>query len=138
MSDRSDESEAADESSSDDDAATKDRGVPGPLRDPLRGESTRGDGTDVERGVTGPLRGDAAGRRRRQTRVATGGTYTMEQGGSSTAPRAPGSRTWQSSVPSARFTTRSSRSTRPNGDFTGHLSGNQISNAPVFAAMLSS
>ena len=138
MSDRSDDSEAADESSSDDDAATKDRGVPGPLRDPLRGESTRGDGTLLDRGVAGPLRGDAAGRRRRQTRVATGGTYTMEQGGSSTAPRAPGSRTWQSSVPSARFTTRSSRSTRPNGDFTGHLSGNQISNAPVFAAMLSS
>ena len=74
MSDRSDDSEAADESSSDDDAATKDLGVPGPLRDPLRGESTRGDGTLLERGVTGPLRGDAAGRRRRQTRVATGAT----------------------------------------------------------------
>ena len=137
MSDRSDDSDAADESSSDDDAAN-DRGVLALLRDPLRGESTRGDGTLLDRGVAGPLRGDAAGRRRRQTRVATGGTYTMEQGGSSTAPRAPGSRTWQSSVPSARFTTRSSRSTRPNGDFTGHLSGNQISNAPVFAAMLSS
>ena len=79
MSDRSDDSEAADESSSDDDAACrgepKDRGVPGPLRDPLRGESTRGDGTLLDRGVTGPLlRGDAAGRRRRQTRVATGAT----------------------------------------------------------------
>ena len=74
MSDRSDDSEATDESS-DDDAATKDRGVPGPLRDPLRGESTRGDGTLLDRGVTGPLlRGDAAGRRRRQTRVATGAT----------------------------------------------------------------
>ena len=139
MSDRSDDSEAADESSSDDDAATKDLGVPGVLG-PLRGGGPRGEphGVERDRGVTGPLRGDAAGRRRRQTRVATGGTYTMEQGGSSTAPRAPGSRTWQSSVPSARFTTRSSRSTRPNGDFTGHLSGNQISNAPVFAAMLSS
>ena len=141
MSDRSDDSEAADESSSDDEAATNDRGVPGPLRDPLRGDATgveRHLGVERPLGVTGPLRGDAAGRRRRQTRVATGGTYTMEQGGSSTAPRAPGSRTWQSSVPSARFTTRSSRSTRPNGDFTGHLSGNQISNAPVFDAMLSS
>ena len=75
MSDRSDDSEAADESSSSDDAATKDLGVPGPLRDPLRGESTRGDGTLLDRGVTGPLlRGDAAGRRRRQTRVATGAT----------------------------------------------------------------
>ena len=142
MSDRSDESEAADESSScDDDAACrgepKDRGVLGPLR----GGGPRGEphGVERDRGVTGPLlRGDAAGRRRRQTRVATGATYMIEQGGRSTAPRAPGSRTWQSSVPSARFTTRSSRSTRPNGDFTGHLSGNQISNAPVFAAMLSS
>ena len=73
MSDRSDDSEAVDESSSDSEA-TKDRGVPGPLRDPLRGESTRGDGTLLDRGVTGPLRGDAAGRRRRQTRVATGAT----------------------------------------------------------------
>ena len=73
MSDRSDDSEAADESS-DNDAATKDLGVPGPLRDPLRGESTRGDGTLLDRGVAGPLRGDAAGRRRRQTRVATGAT----------------------------------------------------------------
>ena len=136
MSDRSDDSEAADESSSDSEAM-KDLGVPGVLG-PLRGGGPRGEphGVERDRGVTGPLRGDAAGRR--QTRVATGGTYTMEQGGSSTAPRAPGSRTWQSSVPSARFTTRSSRSTRPNGDFTGHLSGNQISNAPVFAAMLSS
>ena len=74
MSDRSDESEATDESSSDDDAAN-DRGVPGVpglLRDPLRGESTRGDGTLLDRGVSGPLRGDAAGRRRRQPRVATG------------------------------------------------------------------
>jgi hypothetical protein len=72
MSDRSDDSEAADESSSDDDAA-KDRGVAGLL---LRGESTRGDrdGVESDRGVTGPLRGDAAGRRRRQTRVATGAT----------------------------------------------------------------
>ena len=70
MSDRSDDSEAADESSSDDDAA-KDRGVAGLL---LRGESTRGDGTLLDRGVAGPLRGDAAGRRRRQTRVATGAT----------------------------------------------------------------
>ena len=137
MSDRSDDSEAADESS--DDEATKDLGVPGVLG-PLRGGGPRGEphGVERDRGVTGPLRGDAAGRRRRQTRVATGATYTMEQGGSSTAPHAPGSRTWQSSVPSARFTTRSSRSTRPNGDFTGHLCGNQISNAPVFDAMLSS
>ena len=73
MSDRSDESEAADESSSDDDAATKDRGVPGPLRDPLRGDATgveRHRGVERPLGVTGPLRGDAAGRRRRQTRVA--------------------------------------------------------------------
>jgi len=92
MSDKSDDSEAADESSSEDDAAN-DLGVPGPLRDPLRGESTRGDGTLLDRGVTGPLRGDAAGRRRRQTRVATGATYMIEQGGRSTAPRAPGSRT---------------------------------------------
>ena len=77
MSDRSDESEAADESSSSSDDAANDRGVPGVpglLRDPLRGESTRGDGTLLDRGVTGPLRGDAAGRRRRQTRVATGAT----------------------------------------------------------------
>jgi hypothetical protein len=123
MSDRSDESEAADESSSDDDAATKDRGVPGPLRDPLRGDATgveRHRGVERPLGVTGPLRGDAAGRRRRQTRVATGATYTMSQGGRSTVPRAPGSRTWQSSVPSARFTTRSSKSTGPNGELTGH------------------
>ena len=74
MSDRSDDSEATDESSSDDDAA-KERGVPGPLRDalriPLRGDAT---GVESDRGVTGPLRGDAAGRRRRQTRVATGAT----------------------------------------------------------------
>ena len=76
MSDRSDDSEAADESSSDSEAM-KDLGVPGVpglLRDPLRGESTRGDGTLLDRGVAGPLRGDAAGRRRRQTRVATGAT----------------------------------------------------------------
>ena len=72
MSDRSDESEAADESSSDDEAATNDRGVPGPLR----GGGPRGEphGVERDRGVTGPLRGDAAGRRRRQTRVATGAT----------------------------------------------------------------
>ena len=72
-----DDSEAADESSSDDDAATKDRGVPGPLRDPLRGDATgveRHRGVERPLGVTGPLRGDAAGRRRRQTRVATGAT----------------------------------------------------------------
>ncbi len=77
MSDRSDESEAADESSSDDDAATNERGVPGPLRDPLRGDATgveRHRGVERPLGVTGPLRGDAAGRRRRQTRVATGAT----------------------------------------------------------------
>ena len=73
MSDRSDDSEAADDSSSDSEA-TNDLGVPGPLRDPLRGESTRGDGTLLDRGVAGPLRGDAVGRRRRQTRVATGAT----------------------------------------------------------------
>ena len=79
MSDRSDESEAADESSSDDDSAN-DRGVPGvpgPLRDPLRGDATgveRHRGVERPLGVTGPLRGDAAGRRRRQTRVATGAT----------------------------------------------------------------
>ena len=76
MSDRSDDSEAADESSSDDDAACrgepKDRGVLGPLR----GGGPRGEphGVERDRGVTGPLRGDAAGRRRRQTRVATGAT----------------------------------------------------------------
>ena len=77
MSDRSDDSEAADESSSDDDAATKDRGVPGPLRDPPRGDATgveRDLGVERPLGVAGPLRGDAAGRRRRQTRVATGAT----------------------------------------------------------------
>ena len=76
MSDRSDDSEAADESSSDDDAATKDLGVPGVLG-PLRGGGPRGEphGVERDRGVTGPLlRGDAAGRRRRQTRVATGAT----------------------------------------------------------------
>ena len=76
MSDRSDDSEAADESSSEDDA-TNDRGVPGPLRDPLRGDAAgveRHRGVERPLGVTGPLRGDAAGRRRRQTRVATGAT----------------------------------------------------------------
>ena len=75
MSDRSDESEAAVESSSDDSAATKDRGVPGVLG-PLRGGGPRGEphGVERDRGVTGPLRGDAAGRRRCQTRVATGAT----------------------------------------------------------------
>ena len=49
-----------------------------PLRDPLRGDATgveRHRGVERPLGVTGPLRGDAAGRRRRQTRVATGGTY---------------------------------------------------------------
>ena len=48
MSDRSDDSEAADESSSDDDAACrgepKDRGVPGPLR----GGGPRGEPHGVE------------------------------------------------------------------------------------------
>ena len=76
MSDRSDDSEAADESSSEDDA-TNDLGVPGPLRDPPRGDATgveRHRGVERPLGVTGPLRGDAAGRRRRQTRVATGAT----------------------------------------------------------------
>ena len=77
MSDRSDDSEAADESSSEDDAAAKDLGVPGPLRDPLRGDAAgveRHRGVERPLGVAGPLRGDAAGRRRRQTRVATGAT----------------------------------------------------------------
>ena len=74
MSDRSDESEAADESSSDDDAAN-DRGVTG-VPGPLRGGGPRGEphGVERDRGVAGPLRGDAAGRRRRQTRVTTGAT----------------------------------------------------------------
>ena len=52
MSDRSDASEAADESSSADAAAPKDRGVPGPLRDPLRGDAT---GVERHRGVERPL-----------------------------------------------------------------------------------
>ena len=84
MSDRSDDSEAADEAASDDDAATKDRGVPGPLRDPLRGDATgveRHLGVERPLGVTGPLRGDAAGRRRRQPRVAPGGPDTLAPGG---------------------------------------------------------
>ena len=74
MSDRSDDSEAADESSSDSEAM-KDLGVPGVLG-PLRGGGPRGEphGVERDRGVAGPLRGDAAGRRRRQTRVATGAT----------------------------------------------------------------